>query len=190
MTLQEFFTQEAYWSDKTFGPASHRNHIGPLKHLEKEAKEAYEEEDKVLRLLEYADCIHLIFDACRRDGFNYHELVEAVNVKFKENQLREWPDWRNEDASEPIEHKRDEDLVGIEEEKPNQETVEDSIPDEAVQVNTATYKHFCPNGEHYWDEELAHQFAIIVDGARYISECPGCNSPQWKVCPKHEEKKK
>ncbi|MBF9651862.1 DUF550 domain-containing protein, partial [Streptococcus pseudopneumoniae] len=41
--MLDFFERLADWSAETFGPRSHRGPIGPLKHLEKEAREAYEE---------------------------------------------------------------------------------------------------------------------------------------------------
>ena len=39
---QQFWDQQAEWSRATFGSDTERGPLGPLKHLEKEAKEAQE----------------------------------------------------------------------------------------------------------------------------------------------------
>lgn len=92
------------WSQKTFGETSQRNHIGPLKHLEKEVKEALAETDRERRLVEYADCLHLIFDAADRDGFDLLSVLTACEEKLKINMAREWPKPDANNLTEAIEH--------------------------------------------------------------------------------------
>jgi len=65
----------AGWSRKTFGSDQERGPIGPLKHLAKEANEAIAEPGS---LVEYADCLIILFDATRRAGFSCQELVDAA----------------------------------------------------------------------------------------------------------------
>ena len=61
---QRFWDALAEWSQATFGTDAERGAIGPLKHLEKEAREAQEALDPI----EIADCLLLVFDAARRSG--------------------------------------------------------------------------------------------------------------------------
>jgi hypothetical protein len=102
----QFWSELEKWSEQTFGPKSLRGPIGPLKHLAKEVVETLNEPDN---LEEYADCIFLIYDACQRAGFEYHELIATLTDKLKKNKKRQWPDWRTADLNKPIEHIRNED---------------------------------------------------------------------------------
>ena len=80
---QQFWDQQAEWSRATFGSDTERGPLGPLKHLEKEAKEAQENAEWVQKnpekfdgvkqntvelRTEIADCLFLTFDAARRAG--------------------------------------------------------------------------------------------------------------------------
>lgn len=103
----DFFIDQREWSKETFGPKEHRGPIGPLKHLEKEAKEAYEETDAEKRKEEIADCLFLVFDAAHRAGMTYAELTRVANEKLRKNKGRSWPDWRTAPADSAIEHKRE-----------------------------------------------------------------------------------
>jgi hypothetical protein len=102
--LQAWNIQRHEWSQETFGESSQRGPTGPLKHLEKEAKEAYEEKDRGKRLEEYADCLHLIFDAVDRDGYSLSDLMTAAEQKLEKNRLR---NWQKPTTDEPVEHVRD-----------------------------------------------------------------------------------
>lgn len=102
----------AEWSQKTFGADDVRGPIGPLKHLEKEAREAQaaamlvEPIDGGARLRdELADCFLLILDAARRANVKPMQLVEAAQAKLAVNKLREWPS--QPVADEAIEHIRE-----------------------------------------------------------------------------------
>jgi len=99
-TVQEFWNEQAAWSHEVFGLPSVRGPLGPLKHLAKEAVEAQSKPDD---LEEYSDCLFLVFDACRRAGFTWPELLEACWVKLAKNKAREWP---AASVDEPVEHVR------------------------------------------------------------------------------------
>lgn len=101
--LEEFWKELEEWSNRTFGPTSHRGPLGPLKHLRKEINEAI---DSPYNLEEYADLLFLVFDSCRRAGFSYETLVSVVNYKLTKNKNRIWPDWTLSNPNEPIEHIR------------------------------------------------------------------------------------
>lgn len=99
-TLPLFWKALEDWSQKTFGSDKERGPIGPLKHLRKEAKEAIAKPND---LEEYADCLFLVFDATRRAGFSYDQLVEACFAKLAENKGRKW---QKPTKDGPVEHVR------------------------------------------------------------------------------------
>jgi hypothetical protein len=99
-----FWHYLAQWSEKTFGSRDVRGSTGPLKHLEKEAREAYMETDPQKRRVEIADCLFLVFDAARREGMSYDDLLATVMTKLEVNQSRTWPP---ASADEPVEHVRE-----------------------------------------------------------------------------------
>lgn len=92
---------QAEWSQATFGRDGERGPIGPLKHLEKEAREAQANPDDVS---EYADCLLLILDAARRAGISHIELVKAASAKLEINKKRQWP---KPASDQPVEHIRE-----------------------------------------------------------------------------------
>lgn len=99
-SLHEFWNALSEWSQVTFGSDAVRGPIGPLKHLIKEANEAI---DNPTDIVEYADCVFLIFDAARRAGFTFEQLRKAINEKLEVNRQRTWP---KEITDAPMEHKR------------------------------------------------------------------------------------
>ena len=94
-TLEQFWYDQAAWSTATFG---HGNGIGALKHLKKEVDECLANPSD---LVEYADMMHLVFDACRRAGYTYDELADACHKKLAINRARKWG---KKVAGEPCEH--------------------------------------------------------------------------------------
>ena len=102
-SLREFWKQHAAWSQAQFGTDAERGPIGPLKHLEKEAREAYSEDNWHKRVDEIADCLLLTLDAARRHGLSFDELVEAAFSKLARNKQRKWPTGISD---EPVEHIR------------------------------------------------------------------------------------
>lgn len=111
--MLDFFERQQEWSYETFGPPSFKGPAGPLDHLRKEAKEAYDEATEVggdfdaARLREeIADCLFLVFDAAHRAGMTYAELTAVARAKLAKNKARTWPDWRGTDPDKAIEHVR------------------------------------------------------------------------------------
>jgi hypothetical protein len=84
MTFEELWEAHAKWSNAQFGDVSS---LGPRKHLVKEAKELLADNTAE----EYADCLMLVLDAARRDGFTPETLLEATKAKLDINKNREWP---------------------------------------------------------------------------------------------------
>lgn len=98
--LARFWYDQAAWSEATFGPATVRGAVGALKHLKKEVEETLEHPRD---LEEYADMMHLIFDACRRAGFTLDQLVDECYRKLEINKSRQWG---KVIPGEPCEHVR------------------------------------------------------------------------------------
>lgn len=99
--LQEFWNDHAEWSQKTFGLDSVRGPEGPLNHLAKEVQEALAKPDDPG---EYADLLLLTFDAARRSGLTFGQLIGAARSKLHVNKARRWGK-PNADGS--VEHVRD-----------------------------------------------------------------------------------
>ena len=99
--MYHFWKAQAEWSRRTFGSDTSRGPIGPLKHLAKEVNETLAAPND---LEEYADCLFLLFDASRRAGFGYDDLLNAAWDKLEKNKAREWP--TPGPGDEPVEHIR------------------------------------------------------------------------------------
>lgn len=118
MSLEQFWYAQAEWSQATFGSDKERGPAGPLKHMAKEVKEAIaevaagdacvDETDKKIHrhelLIELVDLQFLIFDATRRAGFGYGQLVAGCTQKLEINKNRQW---QKPTTDEPVEHVRD-----------------------------------------------------------------------------------
>ena len=98
--LEELAEDQSEWSQATFGSDQQRGPVGPLKHLEKEAREAAANPSDVS---EYADCLLLLLDASRRAGITPLELVRAGAAKMQTNKVRRWG---TPTADGPVEHVR------------------------------------------------------------------------------------
>lgn len=102
--LADLVTEQAQWSQATFGTDASRGPLGALKHLAKEAVEAQESVGcKSDFTTEMADCLLLVLDASRRGGVKVMQLIEAAQVKMQINKAREWP---KPTSDEPVEHVR------------------------------------------------------------------------------------
>lgn len=99
--IQRFWDAQAEWSQATFGTDQDRGPIGPLKHLEKEAREAQEHPTDEF---EMADCLFLVFDAARRSGMTLDKLISACERKLEINKARKWD---KPTDNNPVEHVRD-----------------------------------------------------------------------------------
>lgn len=104
--LATFWTEQAEWSQATFGADNERGPIGPLKHLAKEVAEVMQDPTD---LMEFVDCLFLIFDSTRRAGFTFEELRKAAWEKLAINKARKWQTPPKGD--EAIEHVRDDDAA-------------------------------------------------------------------------------
>lgn len=100
--LVNFWKEQAEWSQNTFGLDSERGPIGPLKHLAKEVAEVMQDPTD---LMEFVDCLFLIFDSTRRAGFTFEELRIAAWKKLEINKARKWQ--APPKGDEAIEHVRD-----------------------------------------------------------------------------------
>lgn len=98
--LERFWQRHSEWSQATFGTDAERGPIGPLKHLEREAREAQAKPDD---LEEYADCLFLVLDATRRAGYTLDDLLAAAFAKLAVNRKRIW---QKPTSDEPVEHVR------------------------------------------------------------------------------------
>ncbi len=98
--FRDLISDQAEWSQRTFGSDQERGPIGALKHLEREAVEA---QNDPASAEEYADCFLLILDAARRAGIKPMQLVEAAQAKMVKNKARQWP---KPISDEPVEHVR------------------------------------------------------------------------------------
>ena len=98
MNMAAFWHDLADWSQATFGDDKTRGPVGPLKHLAKEVREALADPtDK----MEYVDCLFPVFDAARRAGLTYGELLGLSWKKLAINKARQWP---KPSSDEPVEH--------------------------------------------------------------------------------------
>ena len=101
--LNDLCDSQSEWSQKTFGSDSERGPIGALKHLEMEAKEAYEAYSIASGNYheELADCFLLLIDACRRSGLSIQGLVSTARAKHEINKKRKW---QKPTDDNPVEH--------------------------------------------------------------------------------------
>ena len=101
-SLLKLATEQAEWSQQTFGTDQERGPLGALMHLEKEAREAQEAPDDPS---EYADCLLLIIDAARRAGIDITQLLQHAHDKLEICRQRKWP--KPEHPDQPVEHIRE-----------------------------------------------------------------------------------
>lgn len=105
--LTDLIREQSIWSQATFGSDTVRGPIGPLKHLEKEVKEAYEaaQEIKACEIgisdftydkakeafqVELADCLLLLLDSMRRGKVKLMDLIRTARKKLEVNKSRKW----------------------------------------------------------------------------------------------------
>lgn len=99
--LADFWREQALWSQETFGSDAERGPTGPLKHL---AKEVAEVQKDPTDLMEFVDCLFLIFDSTRRAGFEFEQLRKAAWQKLEINKARKWQ--KPSSPDEAVEHVR------------------------------------------------------------------------------------
>ncbi len=109
MCDQRFWRELSTWSEATFGDATARGPIGPLRHLRMELEDALtaaHNADAETLSVELVDCLFLLFDAARRGGMSWDSLRNAAMEKLEINRQRSWPRCLVRD--DPIEHIRTE----------------------------------------------------------------------------------
>lgn len=89
------------FSAETFGPGDRRK--GVVEHIRRELDEVLEAEGDEL-LGEWVDVIILAFDGAWRTGAEPQQILDAIATKQARNEARVWPDWREFDQDEAIEH--------------------------------------------------------------------------------------
>jgi len=72
------------FTDKTFGKSTTASKMA---HLKQEADEVVADPQDIL---EWADCMILLFDAARREGFSTDELYHGMQKKLGINKKRKW----------------------------------------------------------------------------------------------------
>ncbi len=94
-------SRQKEWSRATFGPGPRTQ--GVIDHIRKELTEI---EADPSDLMEWVDVLILAFDGAWRAGWEPEEIIEAIQAKQAQNELRSWPDWRTADPNAAIEHVR------------------------------------------------------------------------------------
>lgn len=97
-----FWFAQSEWSTNTFGNGQDRGPNGPLKHLEKEAREASVEDDLTQKRMEIADCLFLVVDAAWRAGMTPGTLLQTAFEKLEINKARKWGPKTTDGAVEHI----------------------------------------------------------------------------------------
>ena len=99
--ISDHITRQMAFSYETFGPGPRTE--GVTNHIEKEIAEIRDaSEDEVLE--EWVDVILLAFDGAWRSGAKPEQIAQALGDKQTKNENRTWPDWREAEEGEPIEH--------------------------------------------------------------------------------------
>ena len=119
LTMAGFWDQQQEWSQEQFGSDNDRGPKGPLLHLKKEIHECLDELPKALNEItglpqkgnalpklhaEIVDMQFLIFDAARRSGMSYEQLIVGCYNKLMVNENREW---QKPTSDAPVEHVRE-----------------------------------------------------------------------------------
>lgn len=117
LSMARFWDEQCAWSQEQFGSDDERGPRGPLLHLEKEIKECLQEvvaatdadglpvPGNALNSLrsEFVDLQFLIFDAARRGGMSFEELLVGCFHKLNVNRNRRW---QKPTSDAPVEHVR------------------------------------------------------------------------------------
>jgi len=93
--------RQRIFSSATFGPHGRAKAITEHIRLELKEIEAAPED-----LEEWIDVVILALDGAWRAGHSPDAIAEALKAKQAKNETRTWPDWRNVEDCEPIEHIR------------------------------------------------------------------------------------
>lgn len=90
------------FSLRTFGPGARAE--GVVAHIRKELSEI---EAEPTDLREWVDVVLLALDGAWRAGYEPEAIADAIRHKQTVNETRQWPDWRDAEQGQAIEHIRD-----------------------------------------------------------------------------------
>jgi len=99
MDLEKFIEEQKKFSKIAFGPYPRPK--GIIEHIKSELEEIEKDPED---LLEWVDVILLAIDGAWRAGYSGSTIEAALKHKLEVNKNREWPDWRDADEGEAIEH--------------------------------------------------------------------------------------
>lgn len=100
-SMLDHLERQRKWSEETFGPG--RRTKGIISHICKELEEIEAAPDD---LMEWIDGVILCLDGAWRTGATSEQIINALVAKQRKNEAREWPNWRDFQQDEPIEHIR------------------------------------------------------------------------------------
>ncbi|MEM7776142.1 MAG: dATP/dGTP pyrophosphohydrolase domain-containing protein [Pseudomonadota bacterium] len=92
MDLIAHMKRQRAFSKATFGPGEHTNAL--CKSIGKKLDEIESAQARTTRAEEFVDVVILALDGLWRTGLTPEEMVEAIEAKQMQNELRVWPDWR------------------------------------------------------------------------------------------------
>lgn len=111
--LVMFLKRAIAFSRATYGPGCRTD--GVITHIRRELKEIKEADNSEDRAKEWVDIIILGFDGLWRE-LHYtqktpwhtiaRDIVVLWQLKQDKNEQRDWPNWRDNDGTTPIEHIR------------------------------------------------------------------------------------
>jgi dATP/dGTP pyrophosphohydrolase len=93
--------RQRQFSRTAFGPG--RRTLGIISHIRRELEEILAAPTD---LKEWIDVAILSFDGAWRAGHEPTAVASMLVTKQRENEMREWPDWRTGSPDAPIEHQR------------------------------------------------------------------------------------
>jgi len=118
LTMSRFWDAQCEWSQEKFGSDDERGPRGPLLHLKKEIDECLDNLPAALDSAglptpgnglpklhkEIVDAQFLVFDAARRSGMSFAELLVGCFSKLSVNEHRLW---QTPTSDAPVEHVRE-----------------------------------------------------------------------------------
>ncbi len=99
--LIEHLKEQMAFSFSTFGHGERTE--GIIAHIRKELDEIAKNPGDIF---EWIDVVILAFDGAWRAGWEPEQIAAALREKLAINKARHWPDWKNAQPGQPIEHVR------------------------------------------------------------------------------------
>lgn len=92
MDLIAHMKRQRAFSKAAFGPGERTNAL--CNRIKKKLDEIESAQARTTRAEEFVDVVILALDGLWRTGLTPEEIVEAIEAKQMQNELRVWPDWR------------------------------------------------------------------------------------------------